>query len=52
MIALAPPNIYTHRLADPNDKYLMTWKRVANNPVKFEGRANAFPGAIWKNNGK
>ena len=37
------------RLKDVNDKYLMTWTRVANNPVAFDGKAAAFPGQIWRN---
>ena len=32
------PILGVARLADPADKYLMTWTRVDNNPVKFEGR--------------
>jgi len=27
----------------------MTWTRVENNPVVFEGAAGAFPGQVWKN---
>ena len=43
------PILGVARLTDPNDKYMMTWERVANNPVVFDGKANAFPGQIWKN---
>jgi Glycosyl hydrolases family 32 N-terminal domain/PAN domain len=37
------------RLADPNDKYLMTWTRAENNPVEFTGAPIAFPGQVWRN---
>ena len=30
-------------------RYLMTWTRVENNPVVFEGSPGAFPGQVWKN---
>jgi beta-fructofuranosidase len=43
------PILGVARLADPNDKYLMTWTRVNNNPVVFEGAPGAFPGQVWKN---
>ena len=49
---LAPldrPILGVARLADPNDKYLMTWTRIDNNPVVFDGAAAAFPGQVWKN---
>ena len=43
------PILGVARLADPSDKYLMTWTRQANNPVEFTGKPAAFPGPIWKN---
>ena len=43
------PILGVARLANPADKYLQTWTRVDNNPVKFEGAAGAFPGQVWKN---
>eukprot|EP01050_Picozoa_sp_SAG11_P018608 SAG11_NODE_2842_length_2915_cov_9.258523_4_plen_246_part_00 len=43
------PILGVARLADPQDKYLMTWTREPNNPVEFEGQDNCFPGPIWKN---
>ena len=43
------PILGVARLADPADKYLMTWTRVNNNPVSFEGKPGAFPGQVWKN---
>jgi hypothetical protein len=43
------PIVGVARLADPSDKYLMTWTRVDNNPVTFIGPPIAFPGPIWKN---
>lgn len=46
---LDKPILGVARLTDPHDQYLMTWTRVAGNPVKFEGAPNAFPGQIWKN---
>ena len=45
------PILGVARLADLDDKYLQTWKRVENNPVAFEGAAGAFPGQVWKNDG-
>lgn len=40
------PILGVARLKDPADKYLMTWSRVENNPVAFEGAAGAFPGQV------
>ena len=37
------------RLSDPEDKYLMTWRRDQSNPVKIAGAPLAFPGQIWRN---
>eukprot|EP01047_Picozoa_sp_COSAG01_P051462 COSAG01_NODE_5314_length_4341_cov_8.060820_1_plen_418_part_00 len=43
------PILGVARLADANDKYLMTFSRVHNNPVQFDGKPGAFPGQVWKN---
>lgn len=43
------PILGVARLADPKDKYLLNWTRVANNPVVFDGAAAAFPGQVFKN---
>eukprot|EP01052_Picozoa_sp_SAG31_P017056 SAG31_NODE_1152_length_9642_cov_4.124489_7_plen_558_part_00 len=37
------------RLADLDDKYLMTWQRAQHNPVRFTGQPLAFPGQVWRN---
>jgi hypothetical protein len=42
------PIVGVARLADPSDKYLMTWTRADNNPVNFTGTPIAFPGPVWK----
>jgi len=41
------PILGVARLADPGDKYLMTWWRDQNNPVNFTGAPTAFPGQVW-----
>jgi hypothetical protein len=41
------PILGVARLADPDDKYLMTWRRDQHNPVKFAGAPLAFPGQVW-----
>ena len=43
------PIIGVARLTDPNDKYLMKFKRVDDNPIVMEGGPGAFPGQVWKN---
>ena len=44
------PILGVARLADPNDKYLLRFTRVENNPVVFDGSPAAFPGQIFKSN--
>ena len=44
------PVLGVARLADPNDKYLLRFTRVDNNPVVFDGSPAAFPGQIFKSN--
>jgi sucrose-6-phosphate hydrolase SacC (GH32 family) len=47
------PILGVARLDDVNDdRYLLKWKRDANNPVIFDGAPAAFPGQIFQNEKK
>lgn len=43
------PILGVARLVDPDDAYLLTWARRADNPVNFTGPPVAFPGQVWRN---